>query len=336
MNVLRRLSGTVVWNSGDRLLLSTNDRLRLSDDQGQSFRLETRLPVPFSLKIKMMTRLGQRLYRTAVRQVIEIDDQTQILFIGNRVFRYDLHDGQLHLQSELPRFPPLRVAWDGQRLLFGEYFNNKERQSVRVWWSDDLGKSWRVCYEFTTIRHVHGAIYDAYDKCFWITTGDYEQEAAIWKMEFDLNSIDPVIQGDQTCRAIDLLVYEDNLIYGTDSPLVQNELYELNKRTLKRKKLCDVGGSVFYCNDVAGNLFFTTAVEPSDFNSNDHAEVWMRAADADATDWNLLCSFQKDFWHTSIFQFGQVRIPFGQGTTDGIWVTPFATRFDQTSMLIGF
>ncbi|MDC0311401.1 hypothetical protein OAL19_00805 [bacterium] len=334
MKILRRLNGTVIWNSGDSLLLSSKDKISYSKDQGKTFDFAVRLPVIVKEKLKLQTKLGRRLFRREIRQVIEISDHFFLLLVGKSIFLMDAKSQSINLAGSLPGSASLRMAWDGENLIYGEYFGNKERTAVPIWISDNLGNSWRKIFCFHDIRHVHGVIFDPFQNCFWITTGDYGQEAAIWKMESDLTQPKEIIRGDQNCRAIDLLVFEDSLIYGTDTPLTQNKIFKIDKSGNNRVELQNVGGSVFYLERKGLQVFCTTAVEPSDFNDNAYTELWTCNL-SNTSKWQKLCKFKKDFWHVQIFQFGQIKIPAGEGSRTGIWITPFATKCDQTSLFIG-
>ena len=86
---------------------------------------------------------------------------------------------------------PLHIATtpDG-RVLWGEYFDNTQRSEVRMFESRDGGVTWRVAHVFPagSIRHIHNIVYDQWDDCLWVFTGDYGRECKIIRASRDFSS----------------------------------------------------------------------------------------------------------------------------------------------------
>ncbi|TOQ84628.1 hypothetical protein CGG86_23735, partial [Vibrio parahaemolyticus] len=61
---------------------------------------------------------------------------------------------------------------------------------------------------------------------------------------------------------------------GSDTPNESNFIYSLEKNTGKVKKLFEVGSSVFYGYKTPNDIYFSTVIEPSDYNKTMVSEIW--------------------------------------------------------------
>src|SRR5215471_1738119 len=79
------------------------------------------------------------------------------------------------VQKVLRGTRPLHLAvTPDDHVFWGEYFDNPRRDEVHIYASTDRGSHWDIAYTFPTgeIRHVHNIVYDRWENCFWILTGD--------------------------------------------------------------------------------------------------------------------------------------------------------------------
>src|SRR5690348_2268861 len=77
---------------------------------------------------------------------------------------------------------------------WGEYFDNPQRDEVHIYGSCDRGCTWHIAYTFSrgAIRHVHNIVFDEFDPCFWILTGDEAGECRILRASTDFRNVDAV------------------------------------------------------------------------------------------------------------------------------------------------
>lgn len=210
---------------------------------------------------------------------------------------------------------PLHIATapDG-RFTWGEYFDNSHRDEVHIYASDDAGMNWNIVYTFPrhSIRHVHNIVYDRWDNCFWVFTGDYGSECRIIRASLDFRTMDEVISGGQQARAVAAVPTESGLFYSSDTPLEQNYIYHLNRRRRIQKLHAISSSSIYGCRNRTG-IFFSTMVEPSPVNRSRRVQIF---AGSQEGEWNVLGSWQKDRWPMKFFQYGNAFLPDGYNSTD--------------------
>jgi hypothetical protein len=202
---------------------------------------------------------------------------------------------------------------------------------VHIWGLDFLSGEWRSVWFFEGVRHVHGVFQDPFTNAIWVTTGDSDEEAAIWRTDDCFSTLQCVVGGTQQFRAVHLLFTADYVYFGSDAPDEHNYIYRMDRAGTKVERLASVGGSVFYGCTVGDSLFFSTAVEPSNVNPCRYAEVW---CSNDGVNWFKYVKFKKDFLSMKFFQYGQVFFPNCCGDETNFWCSPFATNKHGSSIKI--
>jgi hypothetical protein len=228
---------------------------------------------------------------------------------------------------------PLHVtSVPGGTVYWGEYFDNAARDEVHIYASTDAGVTWNVAYTFPkgAIRHVHNIVYDAWDDCLWVLTGDYGGECRILRASCDFSHVDVVLQGNQQARAVALVPAEDGLYFSSDTPLEANFIYHMNRRG-GLQKLAAVTTSSIYGFRVRDCIFFSTMVEPSEVNLDQNVRIY---GSRDGENWCALLAWQKDHWPMSFFQYGNAFLPDGENKTDYLAVTTVAVREDDQATLL--
>jgi len=220
---------------------------------------------------------------------------------------------------------PLNIAAapDG-RVFWGEYFDNLGRDAVHVYGSHDRGASWRVVYSFEkgAIRHVHNIVYDRWADCFWVLTGDVGSECRILRVSLDWTRIESVISGNQQARAVAAVPKEDGLYFASDTPLEQNYIYRLDRKA-SLARLAEIHASVLCGCTVGDAVFFTTMVEPSAVNLDRAVSVY---GSARGSDWARSESWRKDWWPTTLFQYGNAFLATGNNSTNLLAITTVAVE----------
>lgn len=327
MKLINVIEGICLWWGQDYLIRAVGRRIDVSDDNGASFTTVSYLDFGYKKNQILSSKLGSRLFRLNPKHCVRLNESEFILLAANIIFLLNVTNSKVRRLSTISGKRPLRMAFDGSAIYYGEYLGNPERRPINVYKSQDMGRSWEICHTFTGIRHVHGVYHDKKTDSLWITTGDYGSEAAIWQANLDFTEVDRVLSGSQQTRVIDLLFNSDQIIYGTDAPDDQNHIYRLNRITNDVVELAAVEGPVFHAFDSQSASYFSTACEPSIAKKYTHAVLY-RYCDGHVSE---VTRFKKDIWSMKYFQYGQILFPSGPGLDRNIWCSSFACENDQRS-----
>lgn len=220
---------------------------------------------------------------------------------------------------------PLHIAATPEgRLFWGEYFDNAARDEVHIYASNDRGSTWDVAYTFpkSAIRHVHNIVYDRWEDCLWILTGDNGGECRILKASRDLRSVETVLSGTQQARAVALVPTKEGVYFSSDTPFESNHVYFL-ERSGRVVKVADLNGSSIFGCRVVDTVFFSTMVEPSPVNVDRTVAVF---GSAGGCSWQRTLSWTKDSLPMGLFQYGNAFLPDGQNTSDLLAVSTVAVQ----------
>ena len=323
----------IVHHAGPRSYASRRGVIYCSDSGGRRWKPLTRLPLPLLQRIRSSGRLQRRLWRAAVHHVAPLSSGALAVFGYRAVYRID-SAGRCIGVSALRGSRPLCVCVEGDVIYYGEYRANREGSPVHVWASRDRGATWRPVHRFLGVRHVHGVFSDPHDEALWITTGDSDRAAGIWRTRDRFGTVERVAGGSQQTRAVQLLFTRKHVYFGSDAPASVNHIYRLRRADAAIERLQKVEGPVYYGCRTGGRLFFSTACEPPTLRETRDVAVW---SSADGSRWQRLAVFRKDRWPARVFQHGHVLFPAGADApdADGVWLTPVATGGDQRSLKIG-
>jgi hypothetical protein len=325
---VRTLRGEVLYVGPEQVWLARGRHLLVSRDDGDMWRAAGRLSLGPTRRLAFSTRLGRRLTRAGIHHVFP---EPGVAFAGRHIFRRDSDAGRDPTRTG-PTFRPvaavsgsrpLCVAADGVGIYYGEYLRNSDRGPVRVWGSRDEGRTWEPLHTFDRVRHVHGIHYDEWTGALWVTTGDEDDESAIWRTSDGFETVERVTGGSQQLRAVQLLFTADHVYFGSDTPREPNHLYRLRRADGHVERLQAVGSSVFYGCRVGTHLFFSTAAEPSDVNSTQRVEIWQGES---GEVWSRIRCYTPDVWPSRLFQYGQVTFPAGPGDGRRLYFTPRGVR----------
>jgi hypothetical protein len=208
--------------------------------------------------------------------------------------------------------------------VWGEYIDNAERGEVHIYRSTDLGEHWDVAYTFPkgAIRHVHNMVYDSWDNCYWVLTGDYESECRILRASLDFRNVDTILSGSQQTRSAALIPTRDAIYFSTDTPLETNHVYRL-ARTGSLTKVATLSSSSIYGCRVGNSVLFSTMVEPS--HANPARNVCLFGS-SDGLNWQRLLQWPKDLWPLKFFQYGNAFLPDGDNDTGLLALTTIAVK----------
>jgi hypothetical protein len=223
---------------------------------------------------------------------------------------------------------PLHLtATPAGQVLWGEYFDNPERDEVHIYCSKDDGAGWIVAHTFAKgeIRHVHKIVCDPWEDCLWVSTGDNGSECRIIRATSDFRQVDLVLAGHQQVRSAALIPTQQGVFFSSDTPFETNHIYHLDpKRSLRM--VADLPSSSIYGCCTTNAMFFSTMVEPSETNPTREVCVY---GSVDGYAWHKVLSWEKDAWPMGLFQYGNAIFPGGNNDTDVLAVTTVAVKDDD-------
>lgn len=224
------------------------------------------------------------------------------------------------------------VVTPDDHIFWGEYFDNAQRDELHIYASPDQGTTWSVAYTFPkgAIRHVHNIVYDQWENCLWVLTGDNGAECRILRASLDFSTVDAVLSGNQQARSVALVPTAEGLYFSSDTPFETNHVYLLDRRG-KLAQLASLSGSSIYGCRVGEAVFFSTMVEPSAVNLDKIVYLY---GSRDRQSWQRVMQWRKDRWPMSLFQYGNAFLPDGRNTSGILAVTTTAVeQADQETSL---
>jgi hypothetical protein len=262
--------------------------------------------------------------RKGIYKLIPAGDQF-VLFCDKSLF---LLDENCNLKSigSLSGSRPLYPCYHKQKLYYGEYKGNPNREPIKVQCFDLQTELWSVATELNGVRHIHGIFKDPYTDRLWITTGDLDHECKIMYSDDEFQSLSTFLEGSQDYRAIYLHFDEDSITYGTDAPDTPNHIFTVSRRDGSIMSETSVGGPVFYGARSGSDRILTTAVEPSQVNISPYMEIWVSSCNGA---WTLKERVKKDWLPKKLFQYGHIALPEGDGLESGFVYTPVAGTNDN-------
>jgi hypothetical protein len=272
------------------------------------------------------TRLSFRLLRDGFHALAILPRGNMVAAVPGAIATLRAGERQFHVSHRLQRGTrPLHItAIPDGRVFWGEYFDNPKRDDVYIYASLDQGITWQVAHVFTrgAIRHVHNILYDRWEDCLWIFTGDYGAECRILRASLDFTTVDEVAGGNQQTRAAAAVVSRSGLYFASDTPLEQNYIYYLSRRGRILPLGALPSSSICACKNRSG-MFFSTMAEPSRVNPARTVDLF---GSPDGTEFQSIASWQKDRWPMKFFQYGNAFLPDGENSTDLLAVSTIAVE----------
>jgi hypothetical protein len=294
----------------------------------------------FRRRLSRMNRLTSRLFRDGFHALTALPSGVVVAAVPRAVITLRANESEFRVTHRITRGTrPLHVtAVPNGTIFWGEYFDNATRDEVHIYASIDAGATWNVAYTFRkgAIRHVHNIVYDRWEGCLWVLTGDYGDECRILRASCDFKSVEAVLQGNQQARAVALVPTEDGLYFTSDTPLESNYVYRLD-RGGNLSRLAPISSSSIYGCRVGEHVFFSTMVEPSDVNRDREVRIFgahtggltrNRVGD----DWRSLLAWKKDRWPMRFFQYGNAFLPDGENQTPYLALSTVAVEADDCVM----
>lgn len=261
-------------------------------------------------------RLLRRLFRAEITNLYHFKDDTWMCIAKKAIFRYNKDSGLFEKCCSVEkgsRPMALCQANDGT-IYYGEYCFNPARKPMRIMQSKDNGETWSVAYTFGDgeVNHIHGVFNDPYTGRIWVATGDDDCACIFGYTEDGFKTFVRKYQGSQQYRVCVPMFTEKSIIYATDSQYAQNVIRSIDRETGDVRDICKIQGSGIYATQFGDCFAVSTTVEPSKVNLEQNAHLWFSK---DGEHWVDVCSFKKDIWKKTYFQFGTLRLPRYEGSS---------------------
>ena len=291
-------------------------------DRDKNLSLVGKVPCKLKRKLIEPSRLLCRLLRHEIRGFEILSDLTKVAATRLGLY-YSEPDSTQFKRAEIAEAglevkPPMAMTTDSAgRVLWGEYWGNAERREVRLFASNDSGRSYEPFLTFKAgeVKHIHHILEDKFDDCYWVCAGDENTESGIGRLSKDLKNFDWLIKGNQQCRAVTGFVFKDKIVYGTDTNKDFNAIYAVDKINGNVEKLCETPGSCIYAAKFGKWYAVSTSVEYFEKYENNFATLWISS---DAVNWQQVYQSQKDGFSMKYFQFGSIVLPRGNWNQDEI------------------
>jgi len=297
--------------------------------KGSEWRLVARFRPAWWRNLTSRSVLSNRLMRDGFHALAILDDLTMVGTVPGAVVTRPLDADEFHVTHHVQRGTrPLHItAVPSGRVFWGEYFDNRERAEVHIYVSIDRGRTWQIAYTFPAgnIRHVHNIVYDRWNDCLWILTGDEGTECKVLRASCDLRSVEVVLAGNQQARAVAAIPTQNGLYFSTDTPFEKNHVYRLD-RGGNVEQVGDLASSSIYVCRAGEAMFFSTMIEPSLVNTSREVQI---AGSRDGRNWQVLARWKKDSLPMRYFQYGNAFFPNGVNATRYLAATTIAVELDD-------
>lgn len=306
-------------------------------------------------KVMACFRILVRLFRLEPRAAQYIENENSVYFgFKGKLYKLDLNTNEISVSFNFrkgmsaPLFLTEIKGIDGfnDQICFGEYFQNKKNEVVKIFSKFINDNEWKVKYTFPakTIDHIHLLKPDYHRKCVWITTGDFVEAPGIWCATDNFKKVELFVGAEQKYRTCAFFPVKTGMIYATDTPLENNFIYHVSDDKLLTK-LYELDGSVIYSAEFDGKCLLATTVEGSSTN-NIFKNLFIRTKGPGIKSWkpNIILgtkeegfhkigSFEKDYF-SQLFQFGTVTFPSGKNNTDKIICYGNALKFYDGKLMV--
>jgi len=316
----------------------------------KTFVVKIRIRLSLGWKEKYLSRINiiYRILRLGIRNAVQIDADTVLLFVNKRFYEFNLRISKL-----IPGFAPNHgvralnvtkvkdIPGFDDCILFGAYFSPFLKREVPIFRRVDA-QTWTTAYTFAVgeVNHIHNIIPDATNRCLWILAGDFDQAAAIWMARDNFRTVERIISGSQDSRACVAFPMDGRLVYATDSPFSTDSIRVLEHvdGNWQSRQVTEIAGSCIYGCRLGSDLVFSTTVEP-DGRKVCRFSILSCQRGAGIRDQfshlyigNLTDGFrdiyqaEKDNFPYPLCQFGTLQFPAGYNPTDSLLVYHMATK----------
>lgn len=328
------------WIDHNEMWSSSGYKIYYSRDYGNTFNIIKEIPVSPLINALYKSRILCRLLRLGVRAFLKLKNGSILIVISRKMFL--LSNGSLREVFSFEHgIGPLTngLCEDPKgNIYLGEYFpNNTRKIPVKLYKSEDQGRTWQIILSLKGIRHIHCVQYDPFDQKIWMCTGDKDKESSILFSEDEGETWICIGKNDQMFRTMSLLFTKDHVYWGTDTPSRQSYIYRYHRKTGKIERLIAVNGPVYHSVILGSGIkFFSTGVEG---NSEGKSAAWDKKAciwaSLDGERWENIICWEKDLW-PYIFGYGRVLFARGRSENTLVFTTQSLKNVDNISFIGNF
>jgi hypothetical protein len=232
--------------------------------------------------------LRDRFHYQELAEVVALRDDLVLVFAGGRIHRVDLATGEDVMVHHLRYFgrdqgrgvmPHGITLDDAGSIYYGEYPTRRmgPGDTVRIYRSDDEGRTWQVAYEFPAFstRHIHAVRWDPYGRKLWVGTGDRDHESRVGYSTDRGRSFSWVGGGSQVFRTCSFVFTPESVTWGMDSPAVASRLVRW-RRADGNLELSSAAfpSAAYYAQGLVGDRALLTVGET-------HVGVWLAGSEGD-------------------------------------------------------
>lgn len=315
---MRIVNGSIICSYRERFILQKKNIIYLTDTKGEILEpLFTLKRSGYKRIISKFGRLGERAARSDIRAGIVFED-TLFFSDNGDCNAYNFmnkqkvcqHKHRTGMRSPLAYSVIEDIRGFDNQVCYGEYFSNKNRETVNIWGKKYNSKEWTIVATFGAgeVRHIHGIFPDKWRNCVYVLTGDSNEESAIWIAHDNFRTMTRFISGDQQARSCQMIVNDEGFLYCTDSEYEENNLYkvQIDNNKYNREVISSFQGSIIFGASNGDNFFFSTTVEPDKGGQkSDNVIVFCIIDKGKLVE---LFRAKKDYLPMKLFQYGYARI----------------------------
>lgn len=350
----------VLCNVGEYYLSYRSGNLYFQKNFEEKAKKFFTLPLSNLKKILIKVRILERLFRLEPRIAIALNDKEFLLSYQGKILKLDLKGNvtQEHLFRKGMNNPLSFCLYEGN-IYYGEYFGNKYKEQVNIY-QRNLNGEWKKVYSFLEkeIMHIHQICYDKFRECFWILTGDSDEESGIWKADLNFNKVESIFRGKQKYRSCFIMPNKEGIAFVTDTPLEDNGIYYSTENKSGEwsipERIYNMPGPCIYGTKTDNNYLMVTSVEPDSSLSPIRYKFTKKLGKGvkdrytyiiygnSEKGYKKIAKFKKDLYKMWLFQFGNCQIPniiinskYYNKNRDFIYLTPIALKkFDGKTLSI--
>ena len=317
---------------GKTVIVSHVGELAAIDLETKKIRHICDLPVGRFKKLLSRIRIFERLLRTEAKIAVPVSAEEIVVSYRGGVYRVNINSGEIlrELSYRNGMNGPMRIAGIknvkgfSDCLAFGEYTLNPQRKNPSaIFTRDSCTGEWKKVFEFKpgTVRHIHGLTPDAENGCVYILTGDFKEEAGIWKATENFARVEPMLTGSQTYRSGYLFKTEQGYTYATDTALEQNYLYCIDVSDCSLKPYYEMDGSCVSSAETKDKVLFSSTVEADESVRGWRSWINMKRGAGIKSEYaklvvvdkktlavKVIAEYKKDKLPFKLFQYGYVKV----------------------------
>jgi hypothetical protein len=305
-----------------------------SDDAGITWSFLGTMAIPSHKQLLSSSRMISRLLRRGIGRTIQTSKDSILIFCDGAFFHTDLSFSfcsKSALDTKALQLLDHSVCVVGDKIYYGEYSVNVNRNQVNIYVSDDCD-AWELLYSFPArrTRHVHLLQYDPFSKRIWFSTGDSKRESLLGHADLDFSDVQIVGENSLQWRGLELFFYQEEICWGTDTPHGQNRLLSMDRTRLETREIALFDGPIYNLKQIPGAFLVITANERGQGQWDNCAHLWASTA-LGGQKWEDLLACEKD-WLPNLFGFG--RLLFGGYHANRLFLTGLALRRVDNKTLV--